>query len=40
MSKDRRSKEYEDGVECFVAFAIQNSANKTLFNVLAYNVVI
>ena len=29
ISKDRRSKEYEDGVECFVAFAIQNSANKT-----------
>ena len=28
ISKDRRLKEYEDGVECFIAFAIQNFANK------------
>ena len=28
MSKDRRSKDYEDGVENFITFAIQNSANQ------------
>ncbi|WKA10901.1 hypothetical protein VitviT2T_028448 [Vitis vinifera] len=28
MSKDRRSKEYEDGVENFISFAIKNSANQ------------
>ena len=26
MSKDRRSKDYEDGVENFISFAVQNSA--------------
>ena len=29
ISKDRRSKEYEDEVECFVAFVVQNFTNKT-----------
>ena len=28
MSKDRRSKDYEDGVENFISFAVQNSANQ------------
>ena len=28
MSKDRRSKEYEDGVENFISFAIKNSGNQ------------
>ena len=28
MSKDRRSKDYEDGVKNFIAFAIQNAANQ------------
>ena len=28
MSKDRRSKDYENGVENFIAFAIQNAANQ------------
>ena len=28
MSKDRRSKEYEDGVENFISFAIKNSENQ------------
>ena len=28
MSKDRRSKDYEDGVENFISFAIQNSAHQ------------
>ena len=40
ISKDKRSKEYEDGVERFITFAIQNSTNKTPLNVHAYSVVI
>ena len=28
ISKDRRSKEYEDGVEYFISFSIQNSTSK------------
>ena len=28
MSKDRRSKDYEDGVENFISFAVQNSTNQ------------
>ena len=28
MSKDRRSKDYEDGVKNFIAFALQNVANQ------------
>ena len=28
MSKDRRSKDYEDGVENFISFAVQNFANQ------------
>ena len=28
ISNDRRSKEYEDGVDCFISFAIQNSTSK------------
>ena len=28
MPKDRISKDYEDGVENFIAFAVQNSANQ------------
>ena len=28
ISRDRRSKEYEDGVEYFISFAVQNSTRK------------